>query len=53
LSTSINPKLCAIRKPFCRDKAAITTLNATRESVEEAARRIYNNHPEILNALGL
>ncbi|GAB3025249.1 hypothetical protein GCM10027051_32430 [Niabella terrae] len=34
-------------------KAATTTLNATREQVENAARVIYKEYPEILKALGL
>lgn len=31
----------------------IGTAKATKEQVENAARQIYANHPEILNALGL
>lgn len=34
-------------------KAAITTSQVTRPQVEAAARKIYQNYPEILNALGL
>jgi len=34
-------------------KAAITTSTATKAVVEEAARKIYKNYPEILKALGL
>lgn len=30
-----------------------TTLTATRADVEKAAREIYKDYPEILNALGL
>jgi hypothetical protein len=29
------------------------TINATREQVINAARQIYRDYPEILNALGL
>ena len=32
--------------------AAITTLKATRSQVEDAARKVYENYPEILKALG-
>lgn len=34
-------------------KAATTTLNATREQVENTAREIYKDYPEILKHLGL
>jgi hypothetical protein len=34
-------------------KAATTTLNATRDQVENAAREIYKDYPEILKHLGL
>jgi RHS repeat-associated protein len=38
---------------YARDKAATTTLNATRADVEAAARKIYAKYPEILKALRL
>ena len=38
---------------YVGDKSAITTANATREQVMNAAREIYRNYPEILHALGL
>jgi hypothetical protein len=33
--------------------AAVTTANATKQQIYDAARRIYANHPEILKVLGL
>lgn len=35
------------------DNVPITTANATVSQIQDAARRVYANHPEILRALGL
>ena len=38
---------------YLGQKMAVTTRNATPQQVEAAARKIYKNYPEILEALGL
>ena len=34
-------------------KAGLTTANAVRADVEQAAQKIYKDYPDILKALGL
>lgn len=38
---------------YIGDRNAVTTANATREQIINAAREIYRDFPEILRALGL
>jgi len=38
---------------YINDNKKVITNNATREQVENAARKIYKDYPEILKALGL
>ncbi len=38
---------------YVGQKKAITTANATKEQIFDAARSIYKDYPEIIKALGL
>lgn len=38
---------------YILDKTSTVTSNATRQDIEVAARKIYQNYPEIIKALGL
>jgi RHS repeat-associated protein len=38
---------------YISDRATTITSNATKQDIEMAARKIYQNYPEILKALGL
>lgn len=38
---------------YAGSKAAVTTTTATKIQIENAARQVYKNYPEILSKLGL
>lgn len=38
---------------YVGSKSLINTANATKSMIENAARRIYKDYPEILGSLGL